>query len=207
MVDIRAIQNLGYEHPDTGFPDRVKDAVDRQVVKGISKLWRGVVQVAASGFGKGVLITAALVLAAGMMIGGADAIISGALVEAGVKEGIGRAFGFLLSGGGIITLLAGGALGSVADTQKYQDRITADMAKLEARQLEKARDGEIEKPVSVQPEREKTVQNKFQQPGNGRAAKSVANAFATGDITLESNGFAQREAEQRIARAIAAKAR
>ncbi|MGE0754749.1 MAG: hypothetical protein AB7L92_06275 [Alphaproteobacteria bacterium] len=221
MVDIRAIQNLGYEHPDTGIPDEVKNRIDDAVASGLNKAWRGMLQVAASGFGKGVLIAAAITLAAGMIIGGADATISGALVEAGVKEGFLHAVNFLTHGAGLLTLAVGGAIGAVADARSHQGRITEQMAKDEAARLEIARargnqqmqerESEIRKhttPPAVEYARTESIERKFKEPTNGRAAKSVASAVNIGEVNLDpvASSYAQREKERRLARQAISKA-
>lgn len=210
MADTKAIQDLAYQHPDTGFPDRVKERIDSAISSALTKVWRGFLQVAVSGFGKGVLITAAAVLAISMMSGGAAAFIgyipaalgSAATVDTGVKMGLAAGFHFLTSVGGLITLLAGGALGSVADTQKYQDRINADMAKAEAARFEQARSQTVAKSVTLQ----KLGEQSPKKPTNGRAANSVADAFAKGELPVKFNGHAEREEERRAAREIVGRA-
>lgn len=214
MVDTRIvqnakkIQNVGWDRPDTGIPDQLQVAIDKKVSSGLSKVWQGILSVAASGFGKGVLLTAGILLAGAMIGNGATAFIDGVSVNTGVMQGVAKATSFLTSGFGIVTLLAGGALGSVSDTQRYQDRLTHDMAKQEAELLEKARNKGKYRPVSLEQAEGKTQANNvtIKQPTNGRAAKSVATALAGGGVELETNGWAARERERQAHREIVGKA-
>ncbi len=119
----------------------LSDALQRKAdlsLKGAGKaLWRGMAQVAASGFGKGLLITAGLfILASGL--GQGFAFYAGSKLFAdGLAVGAGAAVQFLFSSlGGLTALAIGGTLGAVADVKLTQNRITAELAQAEANNYE-----------------------------------------------------------------------
>ncbi len=209
------VQNLAYTVPDTGLPDKVKDAVDNAVYSGFGKLWRGFVQVAASGFGKGVLLTAAVVIAgAAVAFGfqaGAGTLLSevtgvSPTVATGFEIGARKAIAFLFGSGlGFATLGVGGALGAVADMKKHNDRINEDMAKVQAKQFEMARSGHKEPAKAQTVPAPETSYTGSKQPTNGRAAKSVATALTLqGEPDCDTH--CQREEERRALREIVGRA-
>ncbi len=213
-MDVRSLQNLAYTPPDTGFPDRVKEAVDNKVYSGISKVWRGMLQVASSGFGKGLLLTAAIVLGVAALVTGSMAyagmidIGNGVLAtfDTGVKIGINNAIGFLKSGFGLATLGIGGALGAVADVRKHQNKMSAEAAQAEARQLEIARALQQAPDVTTQQQPAPAVEPKFRQPTNGKAAASLASAVTKPWEAEECGTFCQQEKLRRARSEIVGKA-
>ena len=219
----------------------MQEKIDGAVGAGIKKVWHGMLAVAASGFGKGLLIAAGLAAAGAMLTFGAGAA-AGAItdsltgvpitVDTAVKGGLSWAANFLTSPLGLVYMGAGGAMGAVADAKKHQGRITEHVAKEEAARLAKERESAISKPLSIQRAeesrthiqkdsprqsthttthsyiREGEIESKHPQPTNGRAAKSVANAFAAGDIEIDNDpgGFVEREEQRRMAREIRGRA-
>ncbi len=214
---VQDIQNLVYTPPDTGVPDRVKETIDNAVLSGFSKLWRGMVQVAASGFGKGVLLAAVVVIGAvavahGFMAG-ADMMSMGAssvspTVGTGLEIGAREAVAFLFDSGlGYATLGMGGAFGAIADVMKHKNRITEEIARSQAKQFEVARSHQKAPSVGLSagaPEVETSYKG-YKQPTNGKAAKSVATAL-TMQAEPQCDSWCQQEESKRAAREIVGKA-
>lgn len=147
MKFFRFLQELAYDAPETGIPDDVKRRYDRTVEKSVNKAWSGVLQVAASGFGKGVLITAAAIAVA-MAIGGGyvaiagDMPVAGTLMEAfskGLAGGFGEGLKTLFTTGGIAFLGLGGAFGAISDARKHHATLMAQIANERAQEYEKER--------------------------------------------------------------------
>jgi len=133
------------------------------------KIWRGMLQVGASGFGKGLLITAGVVLAVTALMFGFGASLgeitigpATATVEKGIMIGFWKALQFLThsSGWGAVTLAAGGTLGAVVEMNKEPGRISLAQAEELAKQYEISR-------------RQGRVQEKEQGPQNNAPAQQV----------------------------------
>lgn len=151
LPDIEVLE-LASRAAKTGIPDFVKQQYDAALTKAAKGLWRGIVKAAASGFGKGVLVTAGLILAGWAMASGFVNIAGGLPLDAGISNGLGGAIGFLTGGFGLVTLGIGGTLGAVSEARKTQGHITAEIARFQAqyyaleRQLQPAQE---KQPVAV----------------------------------------------------------
>jgi hypothetical protein len=88
------------------------------------KLWRGMVQSAAAGFGKGALLAAAVLLGV-------------ALVAATLS--IPTTIPGLLSAGGLVVMGVSGVLGAITDVQARQNKLTAECAEAEQKTYEAIR--------------------------------------------------------------------
>lgn len=144
-IEIEKLQSAAYEGTSNTLVERVEGAYDRVVFGTGKKIWKGMVAVAASGFGKGVLIAAAALIIGGAVLAAASAdaglfgyavssfdgistLIPGTTEQA-LVEGASHGFGTLLtSGWGMAAMLAGGVLGAVADVRKEQNKISAQQA-------------------------------------------------------------------------------
>lgn len=209
MVDVRKLANLAYTPPDSGFPDRVKEKIDGAVYGGLSQIWRGMVKVAASGFGKGVLLTAAIVIGGAAvawgLVAGAGALVSAsgvaATADTGLMLGASKAVGFLLSGLGAATLAIGGAFGAIADVKKHQGRINEEVARTQAMQFAKARSGQLSKdkqyPLDVDTERRFGNRNEHATPAHG-------NGYTVNEPPCDT--WCQQEEQRRTDRDIATRA-
>jgi hypothetical protein len=202
VVDLRTIQDLSYQTADTGIPDRIKERYDEALRGAGKKLWQGWLQVATSGFGKGLIIAALGAIAVSAAIVGFQAYagvlaIGGvaATVEQGLALGVTNAIEFLASGFGLAWMGIGGTIGAVADTRKAQNKITAAEAEIEARQLElMRRKGQQQQPEFALP----TPQTP--QHLNGADPQIMAEVPANGERCLasgESFNYCAREATRR----------
>lgn len=119
--------------------DSVGDTIDSYTYGGLKKAYRGSLQVAASGFGKGLLITVAAVTVASVvatviwpatMLG---ASFAGAGVATCVNEGLMLAGNFLLgTGAGFITMLVGSTVGSLAAAHSENAHMGKEIAESKA---------------------------------------------------------------------------
>lgn len=168
-----SIQNQLAAWPRIGMPDVLKEKYDSMLKRTGRKLWRTILQVAASGFGKGVLLMAAAVTLgfAGYygLVGYAGDLPGPALglsstLEQGIMHGIGQGLGFLGKGIGLLTLAIGGTLGAVNETRKTQNKLTAEIARAEAQEFALARQlGQVQQ---QQPEMEKGQKAAAEKPWN-----------------------------------------
>lgn len=142
-------RSLSFIEPEVGIPDRIKASYDAMVKAAGKKLWQGLVKVAAGGFGKGLLITAGIVLLGGaLMFGfgaatGALAIGSAALpatLSQGIAIGLSQAGNLLFSSFGAALLGIGGALGAVNSVRKHHNMINEEIARAEAEAYARARE-------------------------------------------------------------------
>ncbi|MDE3016389.1 MAG: hypothetical protein KGI29_05655 [Pseudomonadota bacterium] len=123
-----------------GPGDIVKDNYDAGLANAGGKLWRGTQTVAASGFGKGLLLSAIAVVAAitftfgfgtyaGILTHGTSAA---SMVAPTLEEALTAGFGFglsaLASGFGIMAMVIGGTLGAVAETRQQQAKLSTEQA-------------------------------------------------------------------------------
>ena len=138
--------------------DIIKNAYDKPVRSAASSLWQGLLSVGASGFGKGALLTAALV-ATGIamyfgMHGAAETLkINGVLAtaEQGFAAGMGSALEMLLfKPAGWLILAVGGTLGAVSSAVSHRNEMTALEAERLALEYARAREREQEKEKPVQ---------------------------------------------------------
>lgn len=136
----------GYD-PGRTAGDAVKEKYDAALGKAKGGIGHGIGQVAASGFGKGVILTALVMVAAtaalaafagpaGLLTVGGAAVPT---VEAGLAEGVGMGLSFLTSGFGLMTMALGGMAGAFMDARKHQSKIDAREAEILAKQYEISR--------------------------------------------------------------------
>lgn len=175
--------------PKIGIPDLVKIKYDQAVHSAGRKVWKTTQQVAASGFGKGALIMAGVVLL-GLAIAFGFGAYAGALtvpsvagmVNATVGQGIGiglsQAGNLLIHPIGWLLMAAGGAVGAVIDVRKHHNRMNAEIARTQAEQYARIRE-----------------LKELQELG---VAQTVAPSVATPAQT-ENMSFAAREAQRRAA--------
>lgn len=166
--DIRALQEAAYStHVDEGgLSDLIKERYDSAVRNAGKRVWRGMMAVAASGFGKGVMLTALVIVAASALLAGAG-VDAGNLfnlvgtdlasavpmtMEQGIGLGINRGISTLFQGIGMAAMAFGGALGAIADVRKRQNRISEDVARQQAMNYELARQQHIAQEQQVQPD-------------------------------------------------------
>lgn len=126
----------------------VKEVYDAGLSFTGKKLWQGMLAVGASGFGKGVLVMAALVIAVAAVVTMAPA----AAPELELMNGIFKGMGFLIGGSAGLTVLAiGGTLGAVAETRSHLNRLSVEQAQQLANHYEKQR--QQEEARRMQPEK------------------------------------------------------
>lgn len=143
---------------DTGLPDRIKEWIDARVSSGLKAVYNGARQLLSSGFGKGLLVVAALFTAT-VMIGAfvaPESILGEAGLNAGqtLTKGLMRAGNLLLgSWPGLVALGAGGAIGSMTAAHAENNRINKEAAENNAIAFTRAREANIQQPV-VAPQQE-----------------------------------------------------
>jgi hypothetical protein len=147
-------------------------------------------QVAASGFGKGILITLAVVTVALAVSMGYSDFAKNLPSETGIMRGLATAFQFFGSGLGLATLAIGGTLGAVADTHRRQNAITAEMARQQAQDFTLARDLSAAKNLEV-------VRNAPPVP-EVKAPPVVANNKGSMADSIPECGHCARELERRV---------
>ncbi len=116
-----------------GIPERVESEYNAMLKRVGRKLWSGTIKAAGSGFGKGLIITAAILLAGFAITSGLAAVGAGATLASGIAPGLSAAGNFMLGSWlGAVSLMVGGTLGAVSDVRKHTNRLTAEMARVEA---------------------------------------------------------------------------
>lgn len=143
-----SLQDFAFKTATPGGPiDYLEDQYNN-ALKGVGrKLWRGMLQVAASGFGKGLLVTAGAIIGITALIAGYGGFaeqltVNGVAIQTfqdGLVAGAKKAIEFLVSGFGLTSLAIGGTLGAVSDVRRHQNKLTAEMARAEAAELERKR--------------------------------------------------------------------
>jgi len=128
-----------------GIPGNVQRILDDAAVSTGKKIWNGMVHAAATGFGKGIILTALIII-------GVTALQGGFIAPA------------LFGTAGGIMMGIGGLLGMVMDIRQHQSKISADVAKAEAAAFEAIR-------LQKQAERSKTAES---MPDFGFAAREAA---------------------------------
>jgi len=146
--------------PGEGIPNRIEREYNEMLKKTASKLWSGTLKAAASGFGKGLLLTGALVLAGFAIASGIGAVAAGASFASGITPGLITAGNFMFGSlTGPAILAAGGALGAVSDVRKHTNHLTAEMARVEAEGYAIAREANLIKEIGqVQAAQEQPAQ-------------------------------------------------
>lgn len=109
----------------------IQDALNTGLKAVGRKLWLGTLSVMASGFGKGLLAAAAVVVVASIFLSGMGAVNAGMAFATGASAGITEGLAFLASGAGFGALAIGGTLGAVVETGKHQGRLRSEVAHLE----------------------------------------------------------------------------
>lgn len=158
-----------------GGPDGVQQVMDNTAKATGKKLWRAALQVACSGFGKGLLATAAIVILASALTSGIGALAAAIPLGDGLAAGaVAGAKSLIFSGTGLLMLGVGGTLGAVMDVRAKQSQITAEVAQAEANIYETMR-----------------LQQQARERGSAKAKTE------SGD--LPEMGFAAREMQRRNA--------
>ncbi|MCE2926984.1 MAG: hypothetical protein LW823_05005 [Rickettsiales bacterium] len=127
-----------------GIPERIELEYNAMLKRVGKKLWSGTIKAAGSGFGKGLLATAAILLVGFAIVSGLGAVGAGATFASGIGMGLSVAGNFMLNswfGAGVLAL--GGTLGAVSDVRKHTNNLTADMARVEAEGYTIARDANL----------------------------------------------------------------
>ncbi len=147
---------------DTGTPDRVKEWIDERVSGAGKAIYRGGMQVLAAGFGKGLLATAALatvaIVAIAIFAPVALNFSAGLTVAQSVEQGLLFAGNSLLGHPlGLMTLFAGGAVGSMAAAHGENTRIGKEAAEIQAVQFSQAREANARTPQLAQEQEQCTM--------------------------------------------------
>lgn len=150
------LQELAKYKPDTGFPDYVKDTYDNALADITKRLWKGALKIAASGFGKGVLVIAAVILGVTALETGFVASTGGMAFAGGAIAGLEKGLLLLGQAPGLVAMAIGGVLGAASDLRRHFNHINAETAEAEAqryavlRELQaKARDQQPEQQPAV----------------------------------------------------------
>lgn len=152
------------EAPAYTAGDLVKNATDERMSTGMRGIWQRVRETGWSGFGKGVLLTAAIVIGvvalfSGFKGGNSDMSINGSLIttfENGLGHGISLALDFLTSGLGMVTMAVGGTLGvasNIMQDQRKQAALESERLAIEYQRMrEQGKQHECEKAPEKSPE-------------------------------------------------------
>ncbi len=152
IQELHTLQQLAYADPGIGPVQIVSAQIKSGAHEAGKKLWLGMTAVAATGFGKGVLIAAAAIVVMAAIAGGITALsgvpmvpsLTGMLVPAslekglamGIERGLNAVFFNPLAWVG---LGIGGALGAASDVRKKQNEINAEIAQAQALEYEARR--------------------------------------------------------------------
>ena len=130
-------------------PEAINEHLDHATDMAAKAVGRSALATVASGFGKGLLLTALAVMGGMALFGGLAAtagpdmlIVGGEAVTSfagGLVAGAMKGLSILLQGAGPVALLAGGTLGAVMETRSRQNEISAEMAQLQAQNFALAR--------------------------------------------------------------------
>jgi len=127
-------------NPPKSIGKRLNQAMSRTATSHAHKASRTFWSAAGTGFGKGALIVAGIVLLGAMTIGALtgvspefDPSVPLGLAEsqsfgAGLTTGLMSGIDFLLRGAGLATMIVGGTIGAVADVRARQNDIELEMA-------------------------------------------------------------------------------
>lgn len=130
-------------------PDALVELIDHKTAAIGKRVWRGTLAVMASGFGKGLLFTGALLLISAVAWAGLVAQANGIPVGNGIVAGIDNALSFSTHAAGLLTLAVGGTLGAVAETRKSYNHLTAETARAQAQNYALARSLGVQPAVTV----------------------------------------------------------
>ncbi|MFW0776617.1 MAG: hypothetical protein ACN2B6_02735 [Rickettsiales bacterium] len=205
--------SLSFVDPHVGIPDQFKDAYDRAVKHHSSRLWKKVLKFAASGFGKGLIATAAIVVIGGALLAAAGTTmglssiagislmtempLGAAAAQATVGEAIGAgltaAGNFLWSAGGVTALAIGGTLGAVSNVRMHQNMLTADLARVEAESFARLREENLAK--EIQQMRESMPVTRADNHKKSDIAATLAAQSKQKDSAFTAREMARREAD------------
>lgn len=147
MADLHRLREIAAAALGSCTPDEIQKVLDDGAKAVLKKIWRSTAAAMACGFGKGVLAMAAVIIVGGALISGIGAF-AGSAGLVGMTFGEGMAVGAtsavqsLITGGGALALALGGAMGSVMDTRRMQNRLTAETAQIQAAAYEVLRSRE-----------------------------------------------------------------
>lgn len=186
-----------YASGDSNLPDTVKDWIDARVSGAGKSIYRGTLDVLASGFGKGLLIAAAIaatgillgaIFAPGLMFGQEFAHIT---VAKAIDYAVPTIGNFLLgSGKGLAFLAVGGATGSLVAAHGENTRIGKDAALAQAAHFAQIRE---ENSKAVQPLIMQETQHASPQPNHGKEEKEAKEGYCA---KLMREQRAQKSCEQ-----------
>lgn len=137
MADVKRLREIAFKALGACTPDEIQKVLDDGAKQVAGKIWRGTAAAMACGFGKGILAMAIAIVIGGALIsgigayGGAAGLI-GMTFNEGLVAGAVGGFKSLMTGGGALALALGGVMGSVMDTRRAQERITAETAQVQA---------------------------------------------------------------------------
>ncbi len=155
-----------------GIPERVESEYNAMLKNVGRKLWSGVIKVAATGFGKGMLTSAAIVLVGFALVSGFGAVGLGASFASGIGPGLSAAGNLLLGSWlGAATLAIGGTLGAVSDVRKHTNKLTAEMARVEAEGYAIARETNLIRDMQLA---QGSPQQGFEAPKDSAAEKECS---------------------------------
>jgi hypothetical protein len=167
------ITDIAFNTSKTGVPDLVKEAYDREIRKIGLKFWHGITKVASTGFGKGVLVVAAITAVAFTGFFALAAAGTAVGFAGGAATGLFTAIGALMHPVGLIGMAVGGTLGAVSDVRRYHNQITAEMAELKAENFAKSREDGLSQQIE---QLQQATQNRVMTPEQQQAC---SNAFTT----------------------------
>jgi hypothetical protein len=176
------------EKINEGRPQKFSSYIDAKVNHAAAtagkKVWDAMMKVAATGFGKGVLLMGAILIG-GFAIGGGLAAAAGgigvlssigllltgttaaaaaaaaapaATVGQGVMIGLGLAFKVIGAKVGLVALGLGGVVGAGLDMQAARNKITAEQARAEEERLEQSRQQQPQLQPSISTDRSTDLQ-------------------------------------------------
>lgn len=174
------------------------DVIERKYNDGLKdlgrKLWRGLVQVTESGFGKGMLVTAGVVIGGAALLFGFGAgagllktsVILGntvlstsqTTIGSGLGFGLSYATHFLTSFAGLLTLAAGGVVGNAVDAHKEPKKLSVAQAQDLAKEYGIGRQPGMEQQQAQEFAGDDMAQNRWQTAElKRRAARNTNNEF------------------------------
>lgn len=169
------LQELAARASEVGLPAAFKETYDHMLIRTGKKIWRGMLAVASGGFGKGILITAAIIIGAAALLTGYDNYAFNSPFEDGLIKGVSKGIAFLTSNFGIATAAFGGVMGAISDVRKEQNKIAAELACAQSKEFAL---GQQLKQASVSLSPERPIEKPWEHP-------------------LDNAGFIAREEERR----------
>lgn len=143
---------------------KLNSTLNRSVTAGAKRASRGFWAATGTGFGKGALLVAGIVLLGAMTFGALsgtspafDPTIPLGMAEtqgfgAGLVSGLGAGINFLLQGPGLVLMAMGGTVGAVADVRTRQNEIETQVAQQISMTRETARDLEQVQEMGLVPD-------------------------------------------------------